>query len=113
MLEDVCLATAPCPDSCGWLSPAVLVHVQCKPASAALPWSCSVEDLCKAIENELRADEVIKRANILPPFINLPELTSVEYVEVSQDHNWSISAVGGLALCCTLQPTVCACVGDA
>ena len=43
---------------------------------------CSVEELSKAIMNELRADEGIRGAKVLPSFINLPDITSVEYVQV-------------------------------
>ncbi len=51
---------------------------------------CSVEELSKAIMNELRADELIRAEGVLPAFINLPELTSVEYVQV----RWPTAVVG-------------------
>lgn len=41
-----------------------------------------LEELCRAIMNELRADDQIRDARILPAFVNLPELTAVEYVNV-------------------------------
>lgn len=42
-----------------------------------------LEELCRAIMNELRADDQIRDARVLPAFVNLPDLTAVEYVNVS------------------------------
>jgi hypothetical protein len=42
-----------------------------------------LEELCRAIMNELRADDQIRDARILPGFVNLPDISSLEYVNVS------------------------------
>ena len=56
--------------------------------SRSCPAARSIDELCKAIMNELRADDQIKDAGVLPDFINLPELTSVEYVKVGVWVGW-------------------------
>lgn len=42
-----------------------------------------LEELCRAIMNELRADDQIRDARVLPGFVNLPDITALEYVNVS------------------------------
>jgi hypothetical protein len=42
-----------------------------------------LEELCRAIMNELRADDQIRDARILPGFVHLPDITALEYVNVS------------------------------
>lgn len=42
-----------------------------------------LEELCRAIMNELRADEQIRDARVLPGFVPLPDITALEYVNVS------------------------------
>ncbi|PSC72196.1 plant MNA5-17 [Micractinium conductrix] len=39
-----------------------------------------LEELCRAIMNELRADEQIRDARVLPGFVPLPDITALEYV---------------------------------
>ncbi|KAL4857276.1 hypothetical protein ACK3TF_002568 [Chlorella vulgaris] len=39
-----------------------------------------LEELCRAIMNELRADDQIRDARILPGFVHLPDITALEYV---------------------------------
>ncbi|KAL6780540.1 CGL46 [Auxenochlorella protothecoides x Auxenochlorella symbiontica] len=40
-----------------------------------------VEELCRAVANELRADDDVRDAGVLPPCVSLPDLTSLEYVK--------------------------------
>lgn len=42
-----------------------------------------LEELCRAIMNELRADDQIRDARVLPAFVPLPDITALEYVNVS------------------------------
>ena len=41
-----------------------------------------LEELCRAIMNELRADDQIRDARVLPASVCLPDITSLEYVNV-------------------------------
>jgi hypothetical protein len=41
-----------------------------------------LEELCRAIMNELRADDQIRDARVLPAFLHLPDTTALEYVSV-------------------------------
>lgn len=58
-----------------------------------------LEELCRAIMNELRADDQIRDARILPAFVNLPELTSVEYVNVRSREGTGWAAKSGVCEC--------------
>ena len=42
-----------------------------------------MEELSKAIMNELRADDAIQEVGLLPDFLNLPAITSLQYVKAS------------------------------
>lgn len=42
-----------------------------------------LEELCRAIMNELRSDDQIRDARVLPGCVNLPDITALEYVNVS------------------------------
>lgn len=53
-----------------------------------------LEELCRAIMNELRADDQIRDARVLPAFVPLPDITALEYVNVSAAGR--VEAGGGL-----------------
>ena len=60
-----------------------------------------LEELCRAIMNELRADDQIRDARILPAFVNLPDISSLEYVNVSAA---VALVVGGVQFCAQRHP---------
>ena len=41
--------------------------------------------LCQAIKNELQNDLTIHDANVLPAYVNLPQVTAAEYSQVRLD----------------------------
>ena len=47
-----------------------------------------LEELCRAIMNELRSDDQIRDARVLPAFVNLPDITALEYVNVRRGGGW-------------------------